>query len=293
MAWEKIYEGDRVEIFKVAPDIYFRKADLKVRGQCNGAFLVGKNEVAIVDTPPAAAELIDEALALFGKPVKHVFLTHGHGDHCEGLVDFLDKDVTIYCAQRLLERLDPGAHDFGASFVGVEGTVALALSGGIQIELFTMGGVTHSPWDMFIRVPNEGVLIAGDAVVEFQTAYLHNADAANWISALRKLAAQNGRWVLAGHADEPYPYGYVGKFADFLDAVRNGAQECLAEHKKAAAQGGKPQDEDVNAAYVANLVDAYFARGGDTAQYLEGKAGGDARREVRMLLWTYLKEIMR
>ena len=102
MQAEKVYQGNQVEIFRVSPALYFRKATLE-RGQCNSIFLVGSTGVAVVDvpTPQAAEELKEEAKLLFHKPITTVFLTHGDGDHGGGCPAFFSKDVTIFCSRRL------------------------------------------------------------------------------------------------------------------------------------------------------------------------------------------------
>ena len=46
---QKLYEGNLVEIFRFSQNVYFRKADLHTRHQCNGAFLVGNSSIAVID----------------------------------------------------------------------------------------------------------------------------------------------------------------------------------------------------------------------------------------------------
>ena len=48
---ERVYEKNLVEIYKVTPAVYFRKADLMTRGQCNGAYFVDGGVVGVVDVP--------------------------------------------------------------------------------------------------------------------------------------------------------------------------------------------------------------------------------------------------
>ena len=51
MEAKKVYQGDLVEIFEVAPKIYFRSADLHTRGQCNGAYFIGDTGAAGLARP--------------------------------------------------------------------------------------------------------------------------------------------------------------------------------------------------------------------------------------------------
>jgi hypothetical protein len=42
MEFIKVYEGNLTEIFCISPELYFRRANLRKRGQCNGAFVGGR-----------------------------------------------------------------------------------------------------------------------------------------------------------------------------------------------------------------------------------------------------------
>jgi glyoxylase-like metal-dependent hydrolase (beta-lactamase superfamily II) len=159
-----VYTGNMVEIYRVSPRVYFRKATLD-RGQCNSAFFVGDDGVCIVDpsTHEAAAEMLEEIELLFHKPLRAVFLTHDHADHVVGMPVYLEKPITIYCSHRCAQTLVPASSP--AIVVGVRGRVHFHMNG-LQAELFTMEDTLHSPWDMLVRFPEEGVLCTGDLVVE-------------------------------------------------------------------------------------------------------------------------------
>jgi glyoxylase-like metal-dependent hydrolase (beta-lactamase superfamily II) len=293
MDWEKIYEGNLVEIFRITPRLYFRKADLHTRGQCNGAFIVGDAGVAVVDAPPGAAEMYGEAERLFHKPITAVFLTHGHGDHAEGLGDFIDRDMTVYCSRCLLETLTAGGASHRAAIAGVDGTLTLNFSG-VPVECLTLGNTAHSKWDMFIRLPEAGVLCTGDSVVEFQTAFFHGADITSWIPSLRRLGGINCKYILSGHGPSLFPYSYLDEFTDFLSRVERAARASMKRYRPDPALDDKQRFADISAEKAAALVEEYWAeRNGDTV-FLEEKAGaGDAKREVRMVQWEFIREFIR
>jgi glyoxylase-like metal-dependent hydrolase (beta-lactamase superfamily II) len=302
MAFKKIYQGNMVEIYRVTNRVYFRKANLKQRYQCDGAFIVSDTGVAVVDAPPGGIEMAEEAETLFHKPINALFLTHGHGDHINGLKDYLERNkeggfplgLTIYCSRRLVESLEPAARDYKINFVSVDGTLKLSLPGGTGVELYTLGDVAHSKWDMFVRIPDPGILCTGDAVVEYETAFFHSADIESWILALRKAAKEKGKWVLAGHGIAPFPYSYIGDFADFLGVVEKAARDCLDRYNPNPKLTEKERFADVSAERVRKLVDGYFAEGGKEARFLEEKAGKeDARREVRMVFWSLCRFFIR
>jgi len=43
---------------------------------------------------------------------------------------------------------------------------------GMEATLITLPHTAHSPWDMFVHLPEEGAICTGDAAAEFQTMYL-------------------------------------------------------------------------------------------------------------------------
>jgi glyoxylase-like metal-dependent hydrolase (beta-lactamase superfamily II) len=293
MGWEKIYEGNLVEIFRITPQLYFRKADLPVRGQCNGAFIVGRAGVAVVDTPPGAAEMYEEAEKLFHKPITAVFLTHGHGDHAEGLGDFINRDMTIYCSRCLLETLSAEDVSRRAVIAGVDGTLTIDFSG-VAIECLTLGNTAHSKWDMFIRLIEPGVLCTGDSVVEFQTAFFHGADIGSWIPSLRRLGGLNCKYILSGHGPSLFPYSYLDEFAEFLSAVERAARASMKRYKPDPALNDKQRFADISAEKAAALVEEYWAEKTADTVFLEEKAGlADAKREVRMVQWEFIREFIR
>jgi glyoxylase-like metal-dependent hydrolase (beta-lactamase superfamily II) len=284
---QKIYQGNLVEISRISENLYFRKADLPIRKQCNGAFIVGDAGVAAVDAPTieGAHEMIDEADKLFHKPIRYIFLTHGHEDHAEGLPVFLDQDVTIYCSRRFLSQLLPGGERHKATFVGVDGTMPFCFSGGIKGEVFTLSDYTHSPWDMCIYLQQEDILCTGDLSNEYQTLYYHTASVDSWIEMLRMLAERNYKYILPGHGDI-FPYSHMSDVADFICVVRQAARDCF---KRFTVQ----DLYNISAGQVRQVVSDYFAAGSKDAQTITQKAGSHAEREVRMVLWHMVRQEMK
>jgi glyoxylase-like metal-dependent hydrolase (beta-lactamase superfamily II) len=280
-----------VEVFQVSEYLYFRRANLPVRGQCNGAFIVSDTGVFVVDAPPEGIETVEEAEQLFHKPVVGVILTHGHTDHADGLAPFLDRDLTVYCNYRLLSYLVPQDRKIKAHFVGVNGRLDMCLSGGIGVELFILNDVSHSKGDMFIRIPALDLICTGDCVVEYQTAYFHGADTHSWIQCLRRLADEKGSYILAGHGPELFPYSYITDFADHLTVVEKCAKICLDRfHQDLPVKTPPERFASITTTETRELVDRFFAERNDDVLGLEKRAGPeDAKREVRMVLWESLR----
>jgi cyclase len=73
------------DIVSVAPGVYAAIGKNGVFG--NGAFIVGPDNVVVVDTqlrPSWARDLISEIRKITDKPVRYVINTHWHGDHTNG-----------------------------------------------------------------------------------------------------------------------------------------------------------------------------------------------------------------
>ena len=281
---ERIYEKNLVEIFRVTPNVFFRKGNLRIRHQCNGAFLVSGETVAAVDVPSmeAAQEMMDESVELFGFPIRYIFLTHGDADHVEGLPLFLDQPVTVFCSHRLIGQIAPEGTARKAVFIGVDGALRLRI-GTLDVELSTIQGTAHSPRDMFIRLLHEQIVCTGDTAVEFQTLYYHAADVENWIATLRKLYARGGQSILPGHG-EVYPYSHLDAVADFMETVLRAARKCMEPLSRAEILG-------LEEAKIDEMVAGFYAGGDADALIIREKAGNDAERELRMVIQALQRKL--
>jgi glyoxylase-like metal-dependent hydrolase (beta-lactamase superfamily II) len=296
---ELIHQGNLVEVFKVSERFYFRRANLPVRWQCNGAYIVGDSGIAVVDAPPkGTTEILAEAEQLFKKPVTALFLTHAHGDHFFGLPEYLDtgteRRLTVYCSRRVIDILPPELKNSSLSFVGIDDSLGLSFSGGVDLELFCPPDPMHSKWDMFVLFNELGVICTGDAVVEYENAYFHNADIHAWILGAKWLAERNLQWVLPGHGPELFPRSYIADFAHHLSSLEQAAQECLARFQGSKGNNEKNRPAETSTAEIRELVEKYFAEQGVLARKIQGRTGDkDAQREVRMVLWEMLRELIR
>jgi glyoxylase-like metal-dependent hydrolase (beta-lactamase superfamily II) len=293
-----VYTGNLVEIFAVTPRLYFRKADLMTRGQCNGAFLVGGSGagsgagtgvVGVVDVPTmeGAHEIMEESQRLFGQPVKFIFITHGHDDHLEGLPLFLDQDVTIFCPERLVDRVaraDGPVSAPRAVVVGVRERTRVSLAG-LEVECRVMDGTAHSASDMVVRVPEAGCVCTGDTVVDFSLLHFHHADVENWVTSLRSLASLPDQKVLPGHGGI-YPFSKVSECADFIETLLRAAQRCLSALTREEIVA-------ISESHINEIVSAFFQGSDPDAATIRELAGVGATRELRMVLRNLLYRELR
>jgi glyoxylase-like metal-dependent hydrolase (beta-lactamase superfamily II) len=278
-----VYQKNRVEIVRVTPHLYFRRGDMPARRQSNGAFLVSGEVVATVDatTMEAAEEMLQEAVEVFGHPLRYVFLTHGDGDHVAGLPVFLEQPLTIFCSHRLLGQVVPQGYDGPAAFMGIEGVQTLWL-GGLEVELSTVPIAAHSPRDLLIRVVQDGCVVAGDTGVSLDHLYFHAADPVEWARLLREIDARGGSAILPGHGDI-YPWSHWKEITDFIDLLVQAGNACLeglSEEEVSAL------DDD----RATQLAGGYLAGPGASAGTIRDTAGASAERELRMVIQALVRK---
>jgi glyoxylase-like metal-dependent hydrolase (beta-lactamase superfamily II) len=169
-------------------DLSFVSAYLLIRGR----------EAAVVDLgTDGSAGSIETALKAAGSgwdAVRHIILTHKHGDHAGGLAGVQplvsasvytgQADVAGIASARPLTSVKDGDEVFGLQIVGTPG---------------------HTAGHVSVFDPATGTLVAGDALRT--NAGLagsdpqYTADAAQAAASVRKLAALDVRTILPGHGD--------------------------------------------------------------------------------------------
>jgi glyoxylase-like metal-dependent hydrolase (beta-lactamase superfamily II) len=196
----KVFENNSIEIYKLTERVYFRYADWNHRQQCNGGYIVFKDFAAVVDAPSVegAKEMLAEARQLFGKPVKYVFLTHGHWDHADGLPVFAEQNAVVIASANMLKKLASDGVELPELSFGVEGAARIVIDD-MVFEPFTLTGAVHSNEDLFIAIPSEDVVFTGDAVAELTNLYFGNSDFDNWLAALDILEGKGFGTVCVGH----------------------------------------------------------------------------------------------
>ena len=119
--------------------------------------------VVVADAPPTIGENILAAIAsVTDQPITHVIYSHSHKDHIGAASIFpADAEIIAHAATAaVLERAqDPGRPVPTVTF---EDAFTLEI-GGKRIEL-TYPGNNHEPGNIFIHVPDEGVIMFIDVI---------------------------------------------------------------------------------------------------------------------------------
>ncbi|HEX7811568.1 MAG TPA: MBL fold metallo-hydrolase [Burkholderiales bacterium] len=115
-----------------------------------------------------------------------------------------------------------------------DSTVALDF-GGRKVELLMLGR-GHTDGDLFIRLPDEKVVITGDALVDWMP-YMNDGFPEDWVRTLDNLGNYDFDHIIPGHggvAGRENLAFFRGYMADLVDAVRSAhaAGASLEEAKK-------------------------------------------------------------
>lgn len=274
---ECAYKGKLVEIYKVAPNIYFRKADLKTRGMCNSIYIEGETSVAVVDpsTPEAVNEICHEIELLFHKPLSHVFLTHGHRDHAEGMPDLLLRGVTVFCSDKLVNNY--AAYKSDAVIIGIERKAIINFEK-TELELIVLDQTAHSPWDMLVGIPDSGLLCTGDLVVEYPALFFHYANPEQWERCLQKIMRMDYKIILPGHGPV-MPIENAGEIAYYLNTLICASGDCIKKFVPVLKQ-----KEDLDFEEITSIVKMYLDLHLPQGEKIMEKAGADAVRQMRMMV---------
>ena len=210
---------------QVSPSAWFVQGDAAIGSPTNrnfvsnAGFIVTSAGVVVVDalgSPQLARELLDQIATVTSRPVTHVLVTHFHADHIYGLQEFKKRGARILAQRRALEYIhsDTAAARLRASRTElgpwidattelvmpdewVDGTTELRV-GDVQLVLQPVGPA-HTPEDLVVHLPAEGVLFAGDMVFQGRIPFVGQADSQQWIAALDRLLKMAPKVIVPGH----------------------------------------------------------------------------------------------
>jgi len=210
---------------QVSPSAWFVEGEAALGSSANrnfisnAGFVVTPAGVVVIDalgSPPLARELLAEIARVTPQPVTHVVVTHYHADHIYGLQDFRRRGARILAHRSSSEylhsdtarqRLEVSRTDLAPWIDGstqlvvpdewLEGPRELVV-GGVRLQLQPVGPA-HTPEDLVVYLPSEGVLFAGDLMFRGRIPFVGQADSRHWIASLDTLLAMRPRVVVPGH----------------------------------------------------------------------------------------------
>ncbi len=247
----------------------------------NAGFVVTDEGVVVIDalgTPALGAALLGAIRQVTSKPVRRVIVTHYHADHFLGLKPFKDAGAEIWAHRAALEYIDGGegqrrleqrARDL-FPWVDERSTIVRAdrwLDGDVS---FTLGGVrfdvihlgpAHSPEDLIVAVPQEGVLFSGDILFTGRIPFVGEADSKLWLATMGRLLEFKPRLMVTGHGgvsrDPGNDLALTRDYLLYLRETMGKAVEDFTPFDEAYAKTDWSRFSKVPAFQAANRVNAY------------------------------------
>jgi cyclase len=216
----------------------------------NSTVLVGERGVILVDSGGSldvGRHILAAVRRITDKPVKYVVNTHHHGDHYLGNAAF---DGATFISSEECRKLvqETGAdwlrlmeRDIGRALPGTRPLPAtMTFPGGARVErmleglrlVFWVPAGSHTAGDLMVYLPDDGVLIAGDVLVNRIVPTLQDGFVRNWIATLDQIQALGARRFIPGHG-EPMTREDVAALRDamagFYSGVKRGFKRDLRE----------------------------------------------------------------
>jgi glyoxylase-like metal-dependent hydrolase (beta-lactamase superfamily II) len=227
--------------------------DTRVFQPIASTLVFGGSDAVVVDPPMTTEQAVRVAdwVASSGKRLRHVYITHGHGDHWFGTSVLLERfpDVTVFAAPGTIEvmryngskearasvwdRQFPGQIPDSPVVATAPPTGAFELEGS-ELRIVEVG---HTDTDdtTVLHVPSIGLVVAGDAVYNGCHQYLvesGNGGLQQWIDALDQVAALQPDRVVASHknpafADDPRAIGETRRYLEDVERLSGECQGAL------------------------------------------------------------------
>jgi glyoxylase-like metal-dependent hydrolase (beta-lactamase superfamily II) len=205
-------------------------------GPGTNTYLVGIDEIAVIDPGPDEALHLDAVAACAGDRVRWILVTHTHADHAPG-------------AAGLRERTGGEVLGFGARD-GFEPDTAIAEGFQLEATEFTLTAVHtpgHASNHLCYLLERAGLLFSGDHVMQGSTVVIRppDGDMQVYLESLRRLLTMRVKAIAPGH----------GHLIDDPKAAVQAYLTHRAEREEAIiaalAAGDRTIDEIVARVYVA------------------------------------------
>ncbi len=152
-------------------------------GAGSNTYLVGVDEIVVVDPGPGVASHVDAIVGCGGDRIRWIAVTHGHPDHAGG-------------AAALAEQTGAEVLAFGTIDEGFELEAT-------EFRLLALHTPGHSPDHLCYLLEEERMLFSGDTVIDGSTVVIAppEGDMATYLASLERLAGRRLRLrtIAPGH----------------------------------------------------------------------------------------------
>ena len=247
----------------------------------NAAFVVTSEGVVVFDvlgTPALGRELRRQIRLITDKPIIRIVISHYHSDHFYGLQAFEEDHPQIIAQKEVADylktdapaaRLEERRHSL-APWVDADSRVVVPTHYVDAAEDFVLGGVSfrirhagpgHTPEDLSVLIPGDGVLLAGDLVVAGRIPFVGDADSERWLAAIGRMQADAPRIIVPGHGpvsrDAMGDLDLTRRYLSFLQSAMSDAVADLKTFDEAYEQTDWSDFEQLPAFAAANRTNAY------------------------------------
>lgn len=236
-----------LEPIQVAPRVWMVQGEAGVasaanRGfNSNAAFVVTREGVVVVDalgTPALGRSLVRAIRKVTGEPIRRVILTHYHADHVYGLEPLRAAGAELWAHQagrayvaseEAARRLEQRRADLAPWFDArtrllpadrwLDGDASFEL-GGTRFEIVHLGPA-HSPEDVMVVLPDDGVVFSGDVIFAGRIPFVGEADSKRWLAAIDRLLERRPKLLVSGHGPASRdPEAHLALTRDYLLHLR-------------------------------------------------------------------------
>jgi glyoxylase-like metal-dependent hydrolase (beta-lactamase superfamily II) len=238
---------------RLAPGVYAVLGDTGrgSEGRPNAGFIVTDQGVVVIDalaSPREGRALLRTIRGVTPQPIRWLVLTHHHPDHTFGAIVFRRAGARVIAhpdARTLASEAGPDA--LVADWVRVVGLDAMrgfqfadsadrSVSTSDTLELggrtivITHPGAGHTPGDLMVWLPREGVLFAGDLLVEDGVTMVVDGSAAALRRCLDAIDRLGAHVVVPGHGAIPRrPAALVQRTREYITGLERDMRAAV-EH---------------------------------------------------------------
>ncbi len=177
----------------------------------NTGFIVGKTGVIVIDskmTEESTKAVLAEIAKVTPNPVRQIILTHGDGDHVNGLTGF-PRGLPILAHASTRKDMEEAFKDPKlaalASYLPTETVTGNRTidADGVRVELLYLGPA-HTSGDLVVLLPRQKVAFAGDLLFMGRDPLIHRQKGGTSLGlaqALTRMLALDADLFLSGHND--------------------------------------------------------------------------------------------
>lgn len=173
-------------------------------------YLVGSTSLAVIDPGPGDTSHLAAILSTAGhRPITHIFSTHAHRDHVEGIAVLAEKTGAKVCAfprDPNQSRIEIANSPSGSYFIDYDFKPDVEVRGGNTVRgadwaLTAIHTPGHAPDHLCFALEGRNIVFSGDHVMAWNTSVVAPPEGrmADYIRSLEMLLDRNDELFLPGH----------------------------------------------------------------------------------------------